>query len=222
MATDARLPPVFTGKQLLVFHSLAERSEGVAALYRDGIEALQRDASTGSYYSAGHAIRLFMHDLPKLFDLPTLGSLPQLSNKVRELDPMWDAACKSACRVEGGWKGEIDALLAKLLCALEEFFTWRKDQLPKKQQISEEVFRRSDPAPAELPPDLFERRAKRWLKLYGYFSSMAHMGSTTLAEFQDCLSEVEEIVLSCLYRQPSETFAEIDTILAEEQADAQA
>lgn len=205
---------------MLVFQSVAERSAGVAALYRDGIEALSRDAAQGSFYPAAHAMRLFMHDLPSLFDLPTLGSLPQLSNKLRDLDPIWEAACKSPCRVDGGWKGEIDSLLEKLLCALEEFFAWRNDQLPKKQQITEEVFRRSDPAPAGLPADLFERRAKRWLKLYGYFNAVAHMGSTTLDEFQERLREVEEIVLSCLYRQPSETFAEIDAILAEEEADA--
>jgi hypothetical protein len=221
MATDPGLPPVLTGRQLLVFQSVAERSAGVAALYRDGIEALSRDAARGSLYPAGHAMRLFMHDLPSLFDLPTLGSLPQLTNKVRDLDSIWAAACKSSCRSDGGWKGEIDALLVKLLGALEEFFSWRRDQLPKKQQITEEVFRRSDPAPAGLPSDLFERRAKRWLTLYGYFNSVAHMGSTTLDEFQKRLTEVEEIVLSCLYRQPSETFAEIDAILAEEGADAQ-
>jgi hypothetical protein len=220
MATDVDLQPVLTGRQLLLLQSLAERSEGVGALYRGGIEALQREAPTGCFYPAGHAIRLFMHDLPTLFDLPTLGSLPQLSNRVRDLDPIWEAACRSSCRVGGGWKGEIDELLAKLLGALEEFFSWRKDQLPKKQQITEEVLRRSDPAPAGLPSDLFERRAKRWLKLYGYFSSVAHMSSTTRDEFREHLTEVEEIVLSCLYRQPSETFAEIDAILAEEEADA--
>jgi len=46
-------------------------------------------------------------------------------------------------------------------------------------------------------------------------------GSTSLSEFQERLTEVEEIVLSCLYRQPSETFAEIDAILAEEGANTQ-
>jgi hypothetical protein len=222
MAREVALQPMLTGRQSLVFQSLAGRSEIVAVLYRDGIETLQRESSSDIFYSAGHAIRLFMHDLPTLFDLPTLGSLPQLSNKIRDLDPVWEAACKSSCRVDGEWKGQIDASLGKLLCALEEFFSWRRDQLPKKQQIAEEVFRRSDPAPVALPPDLFERRAKRWLKLYGYFSSVAHMSSTTLNEFQDRLTEVEEIVLSCLYRQPSETFAEIDAILEEEEADAQA
>lgn len=222
MAADLELQLVLTGRQLLVYQSLAERSEGVAELYRDGITSPLRDEQSDSYYSAGHAIRLFMHDLPTLFDLPTLGSLPQLSNRIRDLDPIWEAATKSSCRVDGGWKGEIDILLAKLLGALEQFFSWRKDQLPKKQQITEEVFRQSDPAPAGLPSDLFELRAKRWLKLYGYFSSVAHMDSTTLDEFQERLTEVEEIVLSCLYRQPSETFAEIDAILAEEEADAQA
>ena len=167
---------MLTGKQFLVFQSVAERNADVAALYRDGIEALNRDAARGRFYPAGHAIRLFMHDLPSLFDLPTLGSLPQLSNKVRDLDPVWDAACQSSCRVDRSWHGEIDAPLARLLTALEEFFSWRKALLPKKQQITEEVLRRSDPAPAGLPADLYERRAKQWVKLYGYFSSVAHMG----------------------------------------------
>ena len=220
MLAESELQPVLSGKQSLVFRSLAERSERVAVLYRDGLMALQQGGPADRFYSAGHAIRLFMHDLPTVFDLPTLGSLPQLSNKVRALDPVWDTACQSSCRVDGGWQGEIDALLAKLLAALEEFFSWRKDQLPKKQQITEEVFRWSDLAPAGLPSDLFERRTKRWLKLYGYFSSVAHLSSTTLDEFQNRLTEIEEIVLSCLYRQPSETVAEIDAILAEEEADA--
>ena len=77
-----------------------------------------------------------MHDLLTLFDLPTLGSLPQLSNRIRDLDPIWEVTTKSSCRIDGGWKGEIDALLAKLLGALEELFSWRRDQLPKKQQIT--------------------------------------------------------------------------------------
>jgi len=220
MASDSGQLPVMTGRQSLALRSLNERSERIAMLYRDALLALQQGESADRFYSAGHAIRLVMHDLPTMFDLPTLGSLPQLSNKVRDLDPLWRTARQSSCRVEGGWKGEIDALLAKLLSALDEFFAWREDQMPKKQQITEDVFRRSDPGPAELPSDLFERRAKRWLKLFGYFNAVAHLSSTTVGEFRERLTEVEEIVLSCLYRQPSETFATIDAILAEEETDA--
>src|SRR6185312_16350074 len=131
-------------------HGVPCCGHGKAVLYRDGITALPRDGQSDSYYSAGHAIRFFMHDLLTLFDLPTLGSLPQLSNRIRDLDPIWEVTTKSSCRIDGGWKGEIDALLAKLLGALEELFSWRRDQLPKKHQIIEEVFRQSDP--------------KRWLK----------------------------------------------------------
>jgi hypothetical protein len=214
MSSDPGQQPVMSGRQSLVFRSLADRSEDVAVLYREGLVALQQGASADRFYAAGHAIRLFMHDLPTMFDLPTLGSLPQLSNKVRDLDQVWKTACQSSCRIDGGWRGEIDALLARLLSVLEEFFSWREDQ------IAEDVFRRSDPGPAALPSDLFERRAKRWLKLFGYFNSVAHLSSTTLIEFHERLTEVEEIVLSCLYRQPSETFATIDAILAEGETDA--
>jgi len=220
MATDSQPQFVMTGRQKLVLLAIAERNQEIAALYEDALLAVQQRGSAERFYSAGHAIRLFMHDMPKVFDLPTLGSLPLLSNKIRDLDSSWKTARQSTCRVDGRWKGEIDGLLERLLSALEDFFSWREDQIPKKQQIAEEVFRRADPGPADLPSDLSERRAKRWLKLFGYFSSVAHLSSTTLDEFQERLSEVEEIVLSCLYREPSASFAAIDAILAEEEADA--
>ena len=73
MAADSG-QSVMTGRQSLVFRSFRERSEGIAALYRDGILAFRQRGAVDSFYSAGHAIRLFMHDMPTIFDLPTVGT----------------------------------------------------------------------------------------------------------------------------------------------------
>ncbi len=213
-------PFALTVRQRLVLEAVSARSQDIATLYEDALRSLQESRRTLRFYAPGHSVRLFMHDMPQIFDLPTLGSLPQLSAKIQALDPIWRAAHQSGCRGDGGWNGEIDSALGKLLTALEDFFSWREEQLPKKQQIAEEVLRRSDPGPAALPADLFERRGKRWLKLFGFFNSVAHSGSTSIGEFQERLTEVEDVVLSCLYREPSANFAAIDAILAEEEAGA--
>jgi hypothetical protein len=48
------------------------------------------------------------------------------------------------------------------------------------------------------------------------FDAMQHRSSTTPAEFESRLSELEQIVLDILCRQPSEDLSAIDSILAEE------
>lgn len=220
MTPDAPQPLAMTGRQKRVIQVLTERNQEIAALFADALGEFHGGGRTGRFYLTGHAIRLFMHEMPKIFDLPTLGSLPQLSSRVANLDPIWKSGCKSACRVDGGWKGEIDGPLQELLAFLEDFFLWREEQIPKKQQIAEEVFRRSDLGPANLPLDLSQKRTKRWLQLYGYFSRVAHLGSTTSEELLERIGEVEEIVLSCLYREPSPNLDAIDAILGEEEPSA--
>ena len=138
-------PFALTVRQRLVLEAVSARSQDIATLYEDALRFLQESRRTLRFYAPGHSVRLFMHDMPQIFDLPTLGSLPQLSAKVQALDPIWRAARQSGCRVDG---------------------------------------------------------------------------STSLDEFLERLTEVEDIVLSCLYREPSANFAAIDAILAEEEAGA--
>jgi hypothetical protein len=69
-----------------------------------------------------------------------------------------------------------------------------------------------------LPEPIEKQRAKRWLELHDYFVGVTHRSSTTEADFQSNLQDLEQILMDNLYRQPSEDLAAIDQILAEENA----
>lgn len=131
---------------------------------------------------AAHAVRLIINDLPAIFDLPKLTSLPLLSNKIRDLDPVWREALDSGCRMEGAWKGEIDKPLRTLLQSFEEFYAWREAQSAKKRKIAADLLRRSDPGVIGLPQGIYEKRAERWLKLFGYFNAVAHRSTTSATQ----------------------------------------
>jgi len=213
-------PFPLTGRQQLVYSSLETRNPEIASLYKTGVRIRADCATTGELYLAGFVVRTMINDLPEAFSLPTLSSLPLLSSKIADIETIWTKATDSKCRADGAWSGEIDTPLQKLLEALEGFFSWRKKQNPTKRQITADMFRRTDPSLLELPRDLRERPASRWLKLFGYFNKVTHRSTTSFEEFDENLRELEQIMLDNLYRQPSADLATIDAILAEETPDA--
>ena len=211
-----------TERQQLVHKAIRESSKSphIAQLYECAVRAAVEEAVSGRIFLAAHAVRELMNELPAIFDLPKLTSLPQLSNRVRELDRHWAAAVQSACRADGRWRGEIDDPLRGLLQTLEEFFSWRKEQEGMKARSAAELLRKSDPAALSLPDSLYAQRASDFLKLLRYFNAVAHLSDTSLEKFQVRLGALEQILLDSLYRQPSADLSAIDAILAEETTDA--
>ena len=62
--------------------------------------------------------------------------------------------------------------------------------------------------------------AERWIKLHHYFSALAHGSSRGTDKFPENLEEVERMVVIILGPRPSESLANIDAILAEENSGA--
>lgn len=209
-----------TGRQNLVHRSLKDLSAELSALYESALRVVMDGSNPQHHTLAAHALRELMGRLPKFLDLPVLAAAGRLGDRVSSLEPIWNATEGSACRKGDSWAGEIDGTLRKLLDALETFFKWWTESRPKRREVAGEFFRSTDPAGLNLPPALQRRRADRWLELNDYFVAIVHGGKVEDREFTMALYDLEQVLLECLYRQPSEDFSAIDALLAEENPNA--
>lgn len=220
MTNEEMQPFLMTGRQQLVRSALSEKSESVAALYECALRVLSDGSNPGRLLLAAHAIREMTGGLPKFLDLPILAEQGRLGDQVSALEATWVKAAKSQCHNSGNWSGEIDGPLRELLGALHKFFQWCKDNRPKRRDVAAGLLRSTDPSGMPLPETLEKRRIDRWLALHAYFVRVAHQSSTTEAEFQSALHNLEQVLLDLLYPQPSEDFSAIDALLAEENPNA--
>ena len=216
--TPASQPPFqFTGRQRIVYESIASKSATMAELYECALRVLEDNTNTGRIFLAAHSIREMTNGLPKVLDLPIVEQ-GRLGDQMNALEPVWNGALTSGCHNNGEWAGAIDAPLERLLRALHRFFQWWRDSRPKRREVAIQLFRTMDPVGIPLPEPIEKQRAKRWLELHDYFVGVAHRSSTTEGDFQSNLQDLEQILMDNLYRQPSEDLAAIDQILAEENA----
>lgn len=220
MKQEERQPFQMTGRQQLVRRALSENLEAVGALYECALRVLSDRSNPGRLLLAAHSIREMTGGLPKFLDLPILAEQGRMGDQVSGLEVTWVKAAKSQCHDDGNWAGEIDDPLRKLLGALHKFFQWRKDNRPKRRDVAAELLRSTDPSGMPLPETLEKKRIDRWLKLHDYFVGVAHQSPTTAEEFTMALYDLEQVLLECLYRQPSEDFSAIDALLAEENSNA--
>jgi hypothetical protein len=209
-----------TSRQNLVHRSLKDLSAELSALYEGALRVLMDGSNPQLHVLAAHALRELMGRLPKFLDVPILAAAGRLGDRVSALEPIWNATEGSSCRRGDSWAGEIDGPLRKLLDALGAFFKWWTESRPKRREVAGELFRGTDPAGLNLPPALQKRRADRWLELNDYFVAIAHGGKADDREFTMALYDLEQVLLDCLYRRPSEDFSAIDALLAEENPNA--
>lgn len=209
-----------TDRQSLVHRSLKDLSAELSALYESALRVVMDGSNPQHHMLAAHALRELMGRLPKFLDLPVLAAAGRLGDRVSSLEPIWNATEGSACRKGDSWAGEIDGPLRKLLDALGTFFKWWAESRPKRREVAGEFFRSTDPSGLNLPPALQRRRVDRWLEMNDYFVAIAHGGKVDDREFTMALYDLEQVLLGCLYRQPSADFSAIDALLAEENPNA--
>jgi len=205
-----------TDRQSFVHRSLEDLNPELSKLYESALRVLQDGSNPRRHALAAHALRELMRRVPKSLNLPTLADAGRLGDRVSALELIWKATKGSTCRKGDSWAGEIDRPLSKLLHELEAFFEWWRESMPNRRELAGKFFRGTDPAGLNLPPVLQERRAARWLELNGYFVATAHGGRWDDRKFTSALCELEQVLLECLYRRPSEDFSAIDALLAEE------
>ena len=96
-----------TGRQQLVYRSLAEKSESLAALYECALRVMWDGSNPGRVLLAAHSIREMMGGLPSVLALPVLAEQGRLGDQVNALEPIWNGAANSRCHRAGEWAGEI-------------------------------------------------------------------------------------------------------------------
>ncbi|MGC8761737.1 MAG: hypothetical protein ACP5VC_17405 [Bryobacteraceae bacterium] len=213
-------PFQMTGRQLRVRRALSEKSAAAAELYECALRVLSDGSNPGRLVLAAHAIREMTGGLPKSLDLPILADQGRLRDQVSALGAAWAKATRRKCHSDGNWAKKIDGPLRQFLKACDEFFQWYKQSLPKRRDVAAKLFKSADPSGMPLPETLEKSRADRWLELHDYFVRVAHQSSTTEAEFQSALDNLEQVLLDLLYPRPSEDFSAIDALLAEENPNA--
>ena len=202
-----------------VFGFLAGKDPRVADWYDSAVFQLATGTSAARLCSGANFIRLVLNELPRFFQLPQLISLPSLTARLAKLEQPWRAACGSSCRTPDGWRGEIDPPVGNFLSEYETFSNQNGRQR-SKQHIAGDALRRADPAQIAIPVNLIDEMAERWIKLHQYFSALAHGSSGGTDKFADNLEEVERMIVIILGPRPSESLANIDAILAEENSGA--
>jgi hypothetical protein len=207
-----------TGRQQLLYGSLAAKNSGIAQLYECALRVLSDSTIPGRVFLAAHSIRELTSDLLKILDLPVLAELGRMGDQVSALQNAWESCLKSSCHCEGNWNGTIDGPLQRLLEKLQKFMRWHQENRPKRRDVVTNLFRRADPAGLPLPRNLEKPRTDYWLELHDYFVRTAHRRETTIEEFEKRVDELERFLLETLCRKPSEDFSAIDAILDEEKS----
>lgn len=208
-------PFQMTGRQQLLYGSLAAKNSEMAQLYECALRVLSDITISGRIFLAAHSIRELTGDLPKILDLPVLSGLGRLGDQVSALHNAWESSLQSSCHGDGNWNGTIDSPLQRLLGKLQTFMHWYQDNRPKRRDVVTNLLRRADPAGLPLPRSLEKSRTEHWLELHDYFVRNAHRAGTTIEEFQARVEELEQFLLEMLCRRPSEDFSAIDAILDE-------
>lgn len=210
----------FTSRQQLIHGSLSKKSQELADLYEAALRVYSDAGNPCRLILAAHSLRELADGLPKTFDLPIPVDPGKITNQINILEPVWNNALTSGCHQNGGWIGNIDEPLRKLMQKLHALFAWLKENRPKRRDVAKQMFRGADPSGQPLPETLEDQRATKWLQLRRYFSNGAHGESTTEAEFLANVETLETILLDSIYRQPSVDLSVIDSILEEGASDA--
>src|SRR3990172_6526633 len=101
MSSDDQRQFQMTGRQQLVYRSIAEKSQELAELYECSWRVLRDDANPRRLLLAAHSIREMTNGLPKVLDLPILGEQGREGDQVSALEPAWSDAIRSNCHRDG-------------------------------------------------------------------------------------------------------------------------
>jgi hypothetical protein len=209
------LNPYIIDRRLRIREVLYTRDQELSELYWTAIDVLYPATPQRRRVSA-HAIREMTAGLPRIIDVPAKESKQRLGDYVTRVSTLWKKARLGKSRVDGMWRGEIDASLQEALKGVDEMINWHEENRPKRKAVAAGFLRKSDPAMLELPANLQSDRASEWTELHDFFVGVAHGSATTEADFNARLDQLENLLLSSLSREPSQDFSTIDEILAEE------
>jgi len=90
--SQAAVSPSFqlTGRQQVLYQSLAQKSAAMGELYECGLRAFQDSANPGRIFLAAHSIREMTKDLPKVLDVPVLTDHGRMRDRLDAMENLID------------------------------------------------------------------------------------------------------------------------------------
>lgn len=158
-----------------------------------------------------------MDQLPLLVDVPVAKKDVSLKGKVNEVEKEWARAeSNTECRSAPLWEGVIDKPLSRGLKAVESFFVWYRESIPKRRDRTVSVLRGLDPSGRPLPSAIEALRIDEWDVLNRYFQGVAHHNETArVDEFDGYVEQLESFILDRLRPRTFEDHAALDEIIRE-------
>ncbi len=189
-------------------------------MYMEALRAIARNDGPESVHVAAYELREFMNALPQALDLP-LESYEQLREKVQTFVASWQKKSKeSACLRDGSWGGIIDIALRDLLTSIGVLVSWVEAQIPTRSAEAKLVLEKLSPTDRPLPSPLMTMRTNDWSGLLNYFNNCTHHNSEPdPVEFKQNVERLEIFLLEHLEPRTFEDQAEIESLIAEVEAD---
>ncbi len=191
-------------------------------MYLGAVMALSHTDNPDYLAQSAHSVRELMEKIPAFLDVQTRAHQESLGSKVRELEDRWQTTiARSECYDDGGWSGEIDRHLLKLLETLQRLFDWLSEHRPRRRIEAARILQRLDGSDHTLPAALEDLEVDRWMTIRDFFVSISHHGQqATQDEFERRLDALERFLLDRLRPRTFADFDAIDDIIKEGEGSA--
>ena len=180
--------------------------------YIGALYALDNHCNPDSVAQAAHSLRELLEKLPWVVHESDVHAKPPGFAEKRNI--MNERILKARERYPKGWKGEqIDKNLAKLLANLEEYIELNRK--PTRREQIQQTLSTIDPMVNSLDSEIQEAKRNQYYHLWDQLEDFAHHKSNLdIAEFNNCLKELENTVFDLLAPITAQDQKEIQTILS--------
>ena len=211
---DVSKPLVLTSKQqevLEVLQSKQTEKYPLADWYIGALYALNNQYNPDRVAQAAHSLRELLEKLPWVIH----GNIVQANTSrfANMRDSMNNLMLKAKKRYPEGWKGgQINKGLAKTLNILEGYLELNRQ--PNRRERIQQAIATIDPMGDRLGNDLQIKKRNKLFNLWEVLEDLAHHKSDPdIAEFKNCLKELENTMFDLLAPITAQDQEEIQTIL---------
>jgi hypothetical protein len=193
---------------------LRSKHKRLGQTYEGALRAFADEANPECLVHAAHSMRELFDALPVAAEIERKRTA-DLTDQVRKISTIWSRAIKTSKSLTAeGWKGEVDAVLQRLLGEIAGFFKWFDDEHPRHGLVRDMALDRLDPGRGQLPEQLRKERARTLDELTRYMNAVAHHEiDSSRAEFAERLAQSESFLRTFFKPSPIADSKEIDQIL---------
>jgi len=206
-----------SGQQRALLEALREIDQRLGEMYLGALAVLQQPFNGERFTQSAHTLRELINHLPGSLGLSTDALNDRLGDRIQRSERAWDNAIqRSACFDGKTWTGIIDQPLARALAAINDFFNWKKNHRPRRNEELTQTVRRLDASGKRLPTELEVLVVTQWDRTRDYFIGVCHYRiPVNEADFFAYLDALERFIIDRLRPRTFADFDAVDAILEE-------